>query len=333
MRPMLGAFAGLLALMSDASAQSQSRTQAASHDQSWPARPIKLIVPFPAGGPIDTIARVVGEKLPSLLGQPIVIENRSGAGGVTGTALVARAEPDGYTFAISSAGALAINLSLQEKMPYHPLKDLRLLSLVAETPELLVVGLGVEARSVAELVTLAKSQPGKLNFASTGLGSMSHLSSELLKLASGIDITHVPYSGAAPAMNDILGGHVQMMFADIQVLVGNVQSGKLRALGIGSRTRSPVLPDVPTMTEVGLPRVEVSQWYGAVAPAALPPAIASRLGGAIVDAMRSDEVKTKLAPLGAVIIASNEAEFQTYVKSEIEKWARTISAAGIKLKP
>ncbi len=301
--------------------------------QTYPSKPIKLLVPFPAGGPIDTIARVVGDKLPSLLGQPIVVENRSGAGGVTGTAMVARAEPDGYLFAITSAGALAINMSLQDKMPYHPLKDLRLLSLVAETPELLVVGPKVAARSVAELVALAKSQPGKLNFASTGVGSMSHLSSELFKLAAGIEIVHVPYTGASPAVNDLLGGHVQMAFADIQVLVGSVQAGQLRALGIGSRARSPVLPDVPTLAEVGLPQVEVNQWYGAVAPPGLPDAVAARLGGALIEAMRSDEVKVKLAPLGAVIVASTPQAFADYVKIEIEKWARTIAAAGLKAKP
>jgi tripartite-type tricarboxylate transporter receptor subunit TctC len=304
----------------------------AASAQQYPSRPIKLIVPFPAGGPIDTIARVVGDKLPSLLGQPIVVENRSGAGGVTGTAIVARAEPDGYTFAISSAGALAINLSLQDRMPYHPLKDLRLLSLVAETPELLVVNRDLPANTVADLIALSKTRPGKMNFGSTGVGSMSHLSSELFKLASGIDIVHVPYSGAAPAVNDMLGGHIQMIFADIQVLVGSVQAGQLRALGIGSRTRSPVLPDVPTMIEVGLPQVEVNQWYGAVAPPGLPESIAAKLGGAIIEAMRSAEVKTKLAPLGAVIIASTPDQFADYVKVEIDKWAKAIATSGLKAK-
>lgn len=300
--------------------------------QTYPSRPIKLVVPFPAGGPIDTIARVVGDKLPSLLGQPIVIENRSGAGGVTGTAIVARAEPDGYTFAISSAGALAINMSLQDRMPYHPLKDLRLLSLVAETPELLVVNRDITAATVAELIALSKTRPGKMNFGSTGVGSMSHLSSELFKLATGIDIVHVPYTGAAPAVNDMLGGHIQMMFADIQVLVGSVQAGQLRALGIGSRTRSPVLPDVPTMAEVGLPQVEVNQWYGAVAPPGLSDAVTARLGSAIIEAMRSDEVKTKLAPLGAVIIAGTPEQFADYVKLEIDKWAKAIASSGLKAK-
>ena len=301
--------------------------------QQYPAKPIKLIVPFPAGGPIDTIARVVGDKLPSLLGQPVVIENRSGAGGVTGTALVARAEPDGYMFAITSAGALAINLSLQDKMPYHPLKDLQLLSLVAETPELLVIGPKIAAKTVAELIALAKAQPGKMNFASTGLGSMSHLSSELFKLAAGIDIVHVPYTGAAPAVNDLLGGHVQMAFADIQVLIGSVQSGQLRALGIGSAKRSPVLPDVPTMAEVGLPQVEVNQWYGAVAPSGLSDAIAAKLSGALVEAMRSAEVKTKLVPLGAVIVASSPDAFTEYLKAEIDKWSKAVAGAGLKAKP
>ena len=298
--------------------------------QEYPAKPVRLIVPFPAGGPVDSIARVVSDKLASLLGQPLVIENRGGAGGVTGTALVAKAEPDGYTIGLTSAGALTISQAIQDKVPYDPLKDLKLLSLVAITPEVLVIGRGVEARTTADLIALAKSLPGKLNFASTGKGSMSHLSSELFRLTAGIDIVHVPYSGAAPAVNDLLGGHVQLMFADIQVLLGSVQSGQLRALGIGGKRRAVPLPDVPTTAELGLPQVEASNWYGAVLPPATPAAIADKLHAAIVAALRSDEVRGKLVPQGAELVGDTPEEFRAFVVAEIAKWGRVVREAGVK---
>ena len=190
--------------------------------QSYPNKPIKLIVPFPAGGPADTIARVLTEKMAPLLGQPIILENRGGAGGVTGIGAVAKAEPDGYTLGISSAGPLAITPVLSETMPYDVHKDLKLLTQVVEVPELLVVADNVPARTFGELIALAKSKPGKLNFASTGIGGVPHMAGELLKVSAGINIEHVPYRGAAPAVNDLLGGHVNMMFADIPVLLGNV---------------------------------------------------------------------------------------------------------------
>ena len=298
--------------------------------QDYPAKSIRLIVPFPAGGPSDSIARVVADKIASLLGQPMVIENRGGAGGVTGTALVAKAEPDGYTIGLGSAGSLAISLSLQDKIPYDPLKDLKLLTLVAISPEVLVIGRGVEAASTAELIGIAKAKPGKLNFASTGKGSMSHLSSELFRLSTGIDIVHVPYSGASPAVNDLLGGHVQMLFADIQVLLGSVQSGQLRALAMGGKRRAVALPHVPTTTELGLPQVEASNWYGAVLPPATPAAIVGKLHAAFVAAIRSDEVKAKLIPQGCDLIGDTPEQFQAFVTAEIAKWGRVVRDAGVK---
>ena len=310
-----------------ATAQTTLQTTAT---QPYPSKAIKLIVPFPAGGPLDSIARVVADKLSLLIGQPVVIESRSGAGGVTGTALVAKAEPDGYTIALSSAGALAISLNLADKIPYDPLKDLELLTLVAITPEVLVLGRGVEARTTAELIALAKQQPGRLNFASTGKGSMSHLSSELFKQSTGIDIVHVPYSGAAPAVNDLLGGHVHMLFADIQVLLGSVQSGQLKALAIGGRNRVVALPDVATMTEVGLSQVVASNWYGAVAPPATPPAIAMKLTEMLIAAVRSPEVRDKLEPQGAEVVGNTPEEFKAFLKAEIERWGKVIRTAGIK---
>lgn len=298
--------------------------------QPYPTKAIRLVVPFPPGGPVDILARVLADRMAPDLGQPIVIENRGGAGGVNGTAMVAKAEPDGHTFALASAGALAVSVSLLERMPYDPLKDLALLTLVAVTPELLVVGPRVDAVSAAELIGLAKARPGKLNYASAGKGTMSHLTAEMFRLAAGIDIVHVPYSGAAPAINDLLGGHVQIFFADIQGLLGTVQSGQLRALAVSSRARSAVLPAVPTTAEIGLPEVEATNWYGAVAPPATPPVIVERLNSAIVAALRSSEAKAKLGPLGAELVGNSPAQFHAFVRAESDKWARVIRAASVR---
>ena len=303
-----------------------------AYAQDYPAKTIKLIVPFPAGGPADTFGRVIGERLAASIGQPVVIENRSGAGGVTGVAAIAKAEPDGYTIGIGSSGTLAINVGLQEKMPYDPLKDLALLTQAVSVPELLVIGAQVPAKTLGELVALAKAQPGKLNFASTGLGSMPHLAAELFKVTAAIDIVHVPYAGAAPAVNDLLGGHVQMLFADVPVLLGSVQSGQLRAVAIGSKARIPILPDVPTTAEQGLPQVEADNWYGIVAPAAMPPAVTAKLQTLLVQAIQAPEVRDKLAAQGAFTVGNSSEAFQAYVKAEIGKWEKVIKAAGIKAK-
>jgi tripartite-type tricarboxylate transporter receptor subunit TctC len=300
--------------------------------QEYPTKTIKFIVPFPAGGPADTIARILGDKLAALLGQPVVVESRSGAGGLTGTAAVAKSDPDGYTIGIAASSALAINVNLREHMPFQPLTDFRLLTQIVSVPEILVVGEGVPAQSLAELIALAKAQPGKLVFASTGLGGMPHLATELLKITAGIELIHVPYTGAAPAVNDLLGGHVQMMFADVPVLLGAVQSGKLRALAIGSRVRSPSVPSVPTTAELGMPQVEADNWYGLVVPAATPDAIAAKLHAAAVEALHSAEVKEKLAAQGAIAVGNSSEEFTAYVKSETERWGKVIATAGIKIK-
>ncbi|WP_346771809.1 tripartite tricarboxylate transporter substrate binding protein [Bradyrhizobium sp. 170] len=299
--------------------------------QSYPNKPIKLIVPFPAGGPADTIARVLTEKMAPLLGQPIIIESRAGAGGVTGIAAVAKAEPDGYTIGLSSAGPLAITPVLSETMPYDVHKDLKLLTQVVEVPELLVVADNVPARTFGELITLAKSKPGKLNFASTGVGGVPHMAGELLKVSASIDIEHVPYRGAAPAVNDLLGGHVNMMFADIPVLLGNVTAGKLRALAIGSAKRAPSAPDVPTTAELGMPQVLANNWYGLVAPSGIPADVAAKIYSAAVEALNATEVKDKLALQGATTVGSTGEQFAAHVKAEMEKWAQVGKAGGVKL--
>lgn len=300
-----------------------------AHAQDFPAKPIKLIVPFPPGGPNDIIARVVGAKMSELLGQPVVIDNRGGAGGVIGTDAVAKAEPDGYTIAITSAGALAISKSLQQKVPYDSLKDLKPVTLVAKVPELLVVANNVPASSMKELLALAKSKPGKLNFASTGPGSMPHLAGELFKISAGIDIVHVPYKGAAPAVNDIIGQQVEMVFLDIPVLLPQVQAGKVKPIAIGSRERVPSLPNVPTTGEVGLPQIEAENWYGMVVPAATPPAVVAKLHKAAVDALKTAEVKDKLSSQGAILVGNTPEEFAAYIQSEIDKWGKVAKAANI----
>jgi tripartite-type tricarboxylate transporter receptor subunit TctC len=304
----------------------------ASSAQEFPSRAIKLVVPFPAGGPADTFGRVLADKMGALLGKSVVIENRAGAGGLTGTASVAKADPDGHTIGIAASSALAINVSLRDTMPFRQLTDLRLLTQVASVPEILVVGEGVPARTLAEFIALAKAQPGRLVFASTGLGGMPHLATELLKISAAIELVHVPYTGAAPAVNDLLGGHVQMMFADIPVLLGAVQSGQLRALAIGARARSPSLPDVATTAELGMPQVEADNWYGLVVAAATPAPIAEKLRAAAVEALHAAEVKDKFLSQGAIAVGNSSEEFTAYVKAETERWGKVIATAGLKLK-
>ena len=300
--------------------------------QDFPTRPIRMIVPFAAGGPADTIARAVADKASAILKQPVVIENRGGAGGAVGTKAVAQAEPDGYTIGISTAGALAISVSLQESIGYDPRKDLRALTLAASVPELLVVGQKVPAKTMPELLALARAKPNSLNFASSGPGSMPHLAGELLKQYGRIDIVHVPYRGAAPAVTDLLGGSVEMMFMDIAVLLPHVQSGAIKAIAIGSPVRSPSLPDLPTTGELGLPEVVADNWYGIVAPPATPQPIVDTLHRALTEALRAPDVKDKLALLGAVTVGNSPDAFAAYIRSEIEKWAGVVKSASIVVK-
>jgi tripartite-type tricarboxylate transporter receptor subunit TctC len=296
--------------------------------QDFPNRPIRLIVPFPAGGPNDIIARVIGQRMSELLKQPVLIDNRGGQGGVLGTDAVAKAKPDGYTIAISSAGALAISPSM-EKVAYDPLKDLEAITLVAKVPEMLVVASNVPARDMNELIALAKAQPGKLNFASSGPGSLPHLTGELFKLTAKIDIVHVPYRGAAPAVNDLLGEQVQMAFLDLPVLLPQIKAGNLRAIATGSLERAPTAAEVPTTTEVGMPDLRVENWYGMVAPAGTPVAIIATLNRIASEAMRDSAVKDKLASQGAELIGDTSEHFRKFIDAEIAKWARVIKDAGI----
>ena len=300
--------------------------------QEFPSRTIRFVVPFPAGGPADTISRVLIEKMSTLLGTTMVIENRAGAGGLTGIASVAKSDPNGYTLGLAPSSGLAMNVTLRDDMPFHPLKDLALITQVVSVPEILVVNDKVPVKTLAELVALAKAEPGKLVFASTGHGGMPHMAMELLKLNTQMELIHAPYTGAAPAVNDLLGGHVQMMFADVPVLLGSILSGKLNALAIGSRARIPNLPSVATTAELGLPQVEADNWYGLVAPVTTPQPILAKLHSAAAEALQSPEVKEKMTAQGIIAVGNSSADFTAYVKSEIERWGKVINATGIKVK-
>jgi tripartite-type tricarboxylate transporter receptor subunit TctC len=297
--------------------------------QDFPNKPIKLIVPFPAGGPNDIIARTVGQKMSEILKQPVLIDNRGGQGGVLGTDTVAKADPDGYTIAITSAGALAISPSMQN-IAYDPLKDLQPVTLVATVPEMLVVATSVPANNMKELIELAKKEPGKLNFASSGPGSLPHLAGELFKLLAKIDIVHVPYRGAAPAVNDLLGQQVQMVFLDLPVLLPQVKAGKLKPIAIGAMKRVPSAPDVPTTVEAGLAELQTENWYGMVAPGKTPPQIVAALNKAAVEAMKDPDVIAKMSAQGATLVGDSPAQFRTFLDNEIKKWAKVIKDAGVK---
>jgi len=296
--------------------------------QDFPSKPIRLIVPFPAGGPNDIIARVIGQRMSELIKQPVLIDNRGGQGGVLGTDAVAKAAPDGYTIAISSAGALAISPSM-EKVAYDTRKDLQPITLVAKVPEMLVVATNVPAKDMNELIALAKAQPGKLNFASSGPGSLPHLAGELLKLTAKIDIVHVPYRGAAPAVNDLLGQQVQMVFLDLPVLLPQVKAGGLRAIAVGAPQRVPTAMEVPTTAEAGMPDLLIENWYGMVAPAGTPAAVIATLNRVAIEAMRDPAGKEKLASQGAELIVDTPEHFRGFIDDEIKKWEKVIKDAGV----
>jgi tripartite-type tricarboxylate transporter receptor subunit TctC len=317
-RALLIAFAVLCPTLANAQALAQD----------FPNRTIHLIVPFPPGGPNDIIARVVAQKMQDILKQTIVIENKSGQGGVLGTDFVAKAPPDGYTIGIASAGALAISVSM-EKVAYETLKDLAPVTLVAKVPEMLVVATSVPAKNMKELLALAKAQPGKLNFASTGPGSMPHLAGELFKLTAKIDIVHVPYKGAAPVMNDLLGQHVEMVFLDLPVLLPQIKAGKITPIAVGAPKRVAGAPEVPTTAEVGMPNLLTENWYGMVAPAKTPPQVIAALNKAAVEAMKDPAVIDKLASQGATLVGGTPDELRAYIDSETKKWAKVIKDAGV----
>ncbi len=299
--------------------------------QEYPTGPIRFVVAYPAGGPNDIIARVIAPKMQDMLGQLIIIDNRGGVGGVIGTDAIAKSKPDGYSIGTSSSGALALSTVMMEKMPYDPLKDLALISLVAKVPQILSVSTELKANSVADLVALAKARPGAINYASTGVETMPHLAAELFRFSAGIDVVHVPYRGAPAAVNDLVGHQVQFMFADVPAMLPQIQAGKVRPLAIAANERSAVLPNVPTFGELGYPQVVAENWYAVFAPAGTPPPVVARLSAAVMAAVKSRDAEDKLASQGLVLIGSTPAEFETFLRGEIAKWGKVVQAAGIKV--
>jgi tripartite-type tricarboxylate transporter receptor subunit TctC len=296
--------------------------------EDFPIKSIKLIVPFPPGGPNDIIARVVGQRMSEIAHQPVVIDNRSGQAGVLGTDAVAKSAPDGYTIGIVSSSALAISPTM-EKVAYDVAKDFAPITLVATVPEMLVVAGNVPAGNMSELVALAKAQPGKLNFASAGTGGITHLAGELFKLTAKIDIVHVPYRGAAPAINDLLGQQVQMAFLDLPVILPHIKAGTLRGIALGAKARVSTAPDVPTTAEVGMPDLLIENWYGMIAPAQTPPTVIAELNKIATQAMADPSVKEKLADQGLTLAPQTPDEFRALINAETKKWAKVIKDAGV----
>jgi tripartite-type tricarboxylate transporter receptor subunit TctC len=297
--------------------------------QDYPTKPIKFVVPYPPGGGTDVVARIVNEPLATALGQPIIIDNRGGAAGNLGTDIVAKSPADGYTilFTLSSH---TINPKLYEKLPFDVERDFVPVSLVALIPQILVVNPSVPINSVKELIAYAKANPGKLNYASVGIGSPAHIAGELFKLKTGIDMVHVPYKGGGPAVTDTIGGQVQLAFVSMPAALQHVKSGRLRAIAVASAKRSASAPDVPTIAEAGVPDYAVESWYGALVPAKTPPAIVARLNAAFVKALDNPQVKEKLFAQGAEAASSSQAEFDRMIKEELAKWELVIKTAGIK---
>ncbi len=301
----------------------------AQETKGYPNRPIRFVVPYPPAGGTDIVARIVADPLAAVLGEPIIIENRGGAAGILGTDIVAKSAPDGYTilFTLSSH---TINPKLYDKLPFDVEKDFVPISLAALIPQILVANPSLPANNIRELIALAKSEPGKLNYASVGTGSPGHIAGELFKLKTGVDMVHVPYKGGGPAVTDTLAGQVQLLFVSLPAALQHVRAGRLKALAVTSDQRSLAAPDVPTIAESGVPDCVVNSWYGALAPAKTPPEIVARLQAAFAHVLAQPEVKAKLFQQGAEATASTSAEFEQRIRAELKQWDYVIHEAKIK---
>ena len=299
--------------------------------QEYPARPVRIVVPYPPGGPTDVIVRVVGNRLSESLGQPVVIENRAGASGMIGADLVAKAQPDGYTLLVNPSIHVILP-SLVPKMAYDAIKDFTHLTLLVSVPLFLVVNNDLPVRNVRELVAYAKANPGKLNFASASSGSSSQLAGEQFKLLAGVDMQHIPYKGSTPALTDVMGGQVQMMFDSTPSAMPYVKGGKLRALAVTTAKRTGAAPDIPSMAESGLPGFDHSNWYGVWGPPGLPREVVNKLSAAIASTMQKKDVRDRLVDLGAdPVDGVTPAQFEAYAKSELERFAKIVKQAGVKM--
>jgi tripartite-type tricarboxylate transporter receptor subunit TctC len=317
MRTMLMAAGFVLAAASPAFSQSD-----------YPNRPVRLIIPFPPGGSNDVVGRMIGDQLSKQLGKQVVIDNRAGAGGVIGTELAAKEKPDGYTLLVISL-AHAVNPWLY-KLPYDPIKAFAPIGVMGSGPNVVVVHPDLPVHSIKELVALAKQKPGDIQYASAGIGSFQHLGGELFKLEAGVDMLHVPFKGGGPAMIDVVGGHTKVMFSSLVQTTPHIKTGKLRAIGVGSKERSKVLPDVPSVAEAGVPTYEAVNWWGIVAPAGTPQPIIDRLHAALTASQDTAEVEKQFAAEGAVVVKKSPAEFGAFMESEMKKWEQVVKKGNIK---
>jgi len=297
----------------------------------YPTRPVMLVVAFTPGGPSDVLSRIVGRQLEKILGVPFVIDNRPGGAGNIAAEAVARAPADGHTLLMGNNSILATNGALFKTLNYDAEKDFAPISLIGSQPNILVVNPALPVRSMAELIAFAKANPGKLNYANSGYGAAAHLAAELFKSAAGVDLVAVSYKGAAPALHDVIAGHVQVMFATSASVIGHIKSGTVRALAVTTRTRTALLPDLPTVDELGLRGFEATTWHGLVAPAGTPKEAIETLHRATVKALQDADTRRALADLGVEIVGSTPAEFAAYIKSEIPKWTAVVKASGAKL--
>ncbi len=297
--------------------------------QQYPAKPIRVVVPFPSGGPSDIVGRVVSQKLSEAWGQPVIVDNRAGAGGVIGTEFVAKGPADGYQILHGTIGGLAVAMSLQSNRGYDTLRDFVPITQTVTVTNFLVVHPTVPAKSIRELIALAKTRPGKLNYASSGSGTGPHLAGELLKYMAGIDIIHVPYKGSAPGLTAMLSGEVDITFENSLLVMPHIASAKVRPLGVTGTQRSKLLPTLPTIAET-LPGYNASGWYGFVAPAATPKDVVAKLSAEMVRILRQPDVVTRLAGQGAEPVASTPDEFAAFIRAEIDKWSKVVKQAGLK---
>ncbi len=296
--------------------------------QSYPVKPVRFVVPGAPGGATDTLARMLAQQLNKAWGQPFIVENRAGSNGTIGTEFVARSAPDGYTIMMGHTGTHAINISLRKSLPYDPVKDFVAISLIAIAPNILVVHPSLPARSVRELIALAKATPGELTYASSGVGGTQHLAGALFAKMANIKMLHIPYKGSAPGLIDVIAGNVLLMFPNIPSALPHLKSDRLRALGVTSSNRSSIIPSVPTIAEAGLPGYEATVWFGVFAPAGLSPILVTRLNNEIVSIIKEPDIQKGVTGLGGELVGDRPEEFAAFLKAEINKWAIVIKESG-----
>jgi tripartite-type tricarboxylate transporter receptor subunit TctC len=299
--------------------------------QSYPNKPIRLVCPFPPGGAVDIASRAVAHELTQILGQPVTVDNRPGAGGNIGADMVAKSAPDGYTLLMTTSGIMAINPALYSKLPFDPVKDFTPISVVVSLNNVLVVNPSVPVNSVKELIALAKAQPGKLTYASSGNGTSIHLSGELFKSMAGVDMLHIPYKGSSPAVTDLLAGQVNMMFDNIPSSLPHIRAGKLRALAVTGAKRSQLLPDLPTIAEAGVPGYDSYVWFGVVGPAGMPPEIVAKLNAALAKAAATPSFHDRLTGQGYDVLSSAPEQMASSIRVEIAKWGKIVKASGARV--